>query len=145
MDRLDRAADVNEAYREVRIADGVVERPATPGTATVHSLLRHLRDQGLDCVPEPIGVVDGIESLRFVEGADSGEGWYHQHTDAGLSSAARLLRRIHDASADWVPPPDAVWGAPAVPWLSKCGVSSGKFPVLWKERTSRNMAPALTC
>ena len=35
--------------------------------------------------------------------------------------------------------------APAVPWLSKCGVSSGKFPVLWKERTSRNMAPALTC
>lgn len=139
MDRLDRAADVNEAYREVRIADGVVERPATPGTATVHSLLRHLRDQGLDCVPEPIGVVDGIESLRFVEGADSGEGWYHQHTDAGLSSAARLLRRIHDASADWVPPPDAVWGAPAVPVAAGeervlCHGDPGPWNFVWRDQ-----------
>jgi aminoglycoside phosphotransferase (APT) family kinase protein len=139
MGRLDRAADVNEEYRDVRIVDGVVARPATPGTATGHSLLRHLRGQGLDCVPEPIGVVDGVETLRFVEGADGGDGWYHQHTDAGLASAARLLRRIHDASADWVPPADAVWGAPPVPVAAGedrvlCHGDPGPWNFVWRDR-----------
>jgi len=57
-------------------------------------------------VPEPLDDRDGVETLRFVEGAGGGEGWYHQHTDQGLASAARLLRRIHDAGRGWTPPVD---------------------------------------
>lgn len=55
-----------------------------------------------------------MEKLGFIAGADGGDGWYHQHTDQGLASAARLLRRVHDAGRDWTPPADAVWGAPDV-------------------------------
>lgn len=135
MDRLDRAADANAEFREVGIEDGVVTRPATPTTATVHSFLRHLRAQGLDCVAEPLGVRDGVESLRFIAGDDGGQGWYHQHTDQGLASAARLLRRIHDAGADWTPPDDAVWGAPAVAGddLVYCHGDPGPWNFIWRD------------
>ena len=78
---VDRAAEANALHRPVVIEDGVVSRPAGEHTATVHSYLRHLRAQGLECVPEPLGVADGTETLRFIEGADGGDGWWHQHTD----------------------------------------------------------------
>ncbi len=136
LDRLDRAAEVNEELREVRIADGVVTRPASAATPTVHSLLRHLRAQGLDCVAEPLGLADGVETLRFVEGEDGGQGWFHQHDDRGLTSAARLLRTIHDASAGWTPPDDAVWGAPAVPGadLVFCHGDPGPWNFVWRDQ-----------
>lgn len=60
-------------------------------------------------MPEPLGVDGDIERLSFLAGDAGGDGWRHQHTDRGLASAARLLRRIHDAGRDWVPPEDAVW------------------------------------
>src|SRR5262249_24428380 len=111
LDALERAAAANERFRPVEIDGDVVTRPASAGTPTVHSLLRHLRARGLEGVPEPLGIDGARESLRFVEGESGGDGWFHQHTDEGLSSAARLLRRVHDASLDWLPPQNAVWGA----------------------------------
>ncbi|MFZ2503305.1 MAG: aminoglycoside phosphotransferase family protein [Nocardioides sp.] len=80
----------------------------------MHSFLRHLRAKGLDCVPEPVALDGDTETLRFIEGECGGDGWKHQHDEQGLRSAAHLLRRIHDASADWVPPDDAVFAAPPV-------------------------------
>ena len=59
-----------------------------------------------------VSVRDGVETLRYIEGASGGEGWYHQHTEQGLVSAARLLRIIHDAGRDWVPPKEPVWVHP---------------------------------
>ncbi|WP_344304669.1 phosphotransferase [Nocardioides bigeumensis] len=57
--------------------------------------------------------LDGeTETLRFIDGDSGGDAWKHQHDDRGLRSAALLLRRIHDASADWAPPDDAVFAAP---------------------------------
>ena len=109
-----RAAEANALHHPVVVGPEVVSRPAGPATETVHSLLRHLRAKGLDCVPEPLGVDGHVERLRFIPGAAGGEGWFHQHSEHGLASAARLLRVIHDAGADWTPPVDAVWGAPAV-------------------------------
>lgn len=114
MAKAERAAEVNAEHRPVSMDQAIVTRPASTATATVHSLLRHLRDAGLTCVPDPIDVVDGVERLTYLEGDSGGDGWYHQHGDDGLASAARLLRTIHDAGQDWTPPADAVWGAPPV-------------------------------
>ena len=97
------------------IGGGVVHRPVGPSTATVHAYLRHLCGHGLACVPEPLGIDGEGETLGVVKGEAGGLGWRHQHDDRGLASAARLLRRVHDAGADWVPPADAVWAAAPVP------------------------------
>ena len=109
---LRRAAEVNEQLRPIELTAETVARPAGPHTPTVHSFLPHLRQKGLDCVPEPVSLDGETETLRFIEGESGGDGWKHQHGEHGLRSAARLLRRIHDASADWVPPEDAVFAAP---------------------------------
>jgi len=98
--------------RSIELTTETVTRPAGHDTATVHSFPRHLRAKGLDCVPEPVSIAGETETLRFIEGESGGDGWSHQHDAAGLLSAARLLRRVHDASADWVPPEDAVFAAP---------------------------------
>lgn len=111
---LNRAAEVNEQFRPIELTAETVTRPAGTHTPTVHSFLRHLRAKGLDCVPEPLSLDGETETLRFIEGESGGDGWKHQHDEQGLRSAARLLRRIHDASADWVPPDDAVFAAPPV-------------------------------
>lgn len=103
-----------DVLRRVRIEDGVVTRPAAAWTPTVHAFLRHLRDQGLTCVPEPISVEGGVERLVVIEGDAGADGWAHQHSEAGLRSAARLLRTIHDASVGWEPPADAIFCAPDV-------------------------------
>lgn len=134
-DAADRAAVANARHRPVVVGPESVSRPAGPGTETVHSFLRHLRAQGLECVPEPLGIDDGIERLRFIPGADGGDGWFHQHTDQGLESAARLLREIHDAGADWTPPGDAVWGAPAVDVEDAvfCHGDPGPWNFIWKD------------
>lgn len=131
----DRATEANALHRPVVVGPEVVFRPAGPGTDTTHSFLRHLRAKGLDCVPEPLGMEGKVERLRFIPGADGGEGWYHQHTDQGLESAARLLRTIHDAGADWTPPEHAVWGAPAIEGEETvfCHGDPGPWNFIWRD------------
>ena len=109
---LNRAAEVNEQFRPVELSAGIVTRPAGPQSRTVHSFLRHLRGKGLDCVPEPLSLDEETEVLRFIDGESGGDGWKNQHDEQGLRSAAQLMRRIHDASTDWVPPRDASFNAP---------------------------------
>ncbi|MBO0810585.1 MAG: aminoglycoside phosphotransferase family protein [Microlunatus sp.] len=131
-----RAEQANARIRPVRIDGDLVRRPATEQTATVHALLRFLRDQQqLECVPDPVGICNGVDTLRYLPGVSGGQGWYHQHTDQGLASAARLLRTVHDAGRDWTPPADAVWGAPPVPAdeIVCCHGDPGPWNFVWHD------------
>jgi Ser/Thr protein kinase RdoA (MazF antagonist) len=78
------------------------------------------------------------ESLRFIPGASGGDAWYHQHTDKGLASAARLLRRIHDAGQAWKPSYDAVWGAPEISAddIVYCHGDPGPWNFVWNDNTA---------
>jgi hypothetical protein len=89
-----------------------VLRPAGPWTPAVHALLRHLERVGFDGSPRVVG--DGYdeagrEVLTFIDGM-----FVHPHSwsDEGIWHAGRLLRALHDATAGFRPPPDAVW----YPW-----------------------------
>lgn len=129
--------------QRVEIDGDLVRRPAFPWTPTVHALLRHLRDQGLE-VPEPIscdlrempdGGVSGREVVRLVEGVAGAEVWPLQATDNGLRSAATLLRRIHDAARTFENPPDAVWAFRALPGPSPTILHGdpGPWNMAWRD------------
>lgn len=95
-------------------AGGTVRRTAGPWTPQVHRLLAHLRREGIDEAPEPLGLDEqGREVLSYIPGVVGHEPVPELRTDPVLIAAARLLRRIHDATADvagaWR---DDVWHAP---------------------------------
>ena len=95
----------------VRIGD-TVRRPLRPFSLTVQAYLAHLRDAGFTGAPVPLGVDEqGREMLSFVPG-DVPRNPLPPETagDDVLVALARLIRALHEASAGWVPPPDAVWG-----------------------------------
>jgi hypothetical protein len=79
-----------------------VHRGAGPWTARVHQLLYHLRSQGIVEAPEPLGFDEqGREILSFIPGLVGNDPIPESlRTDAILTAAARLLRRIHDATQD---------------------------------------------
>lgn len=118
---------------DVTVSGDLVLRPARPWAATVHALLAHLRAAGLDCVPEPVGIRDEIEAVSFIAGDAGPAAWPHQATEAGLASAATLLRRVHDASAGFVPPDDAGWAfAPAAHADVVCHGDPGPWNFVWR-------------
>jgi hypothetical protein len=124
-----------DALRPVLIEHGVVTRPAGTWTPTVHAFLRHLRSQGLTCVPEPIAIDGDVERLVAIEGDSGSDGWVHQHSDVGLCSAARLLRSIHDASVGWHPPMNAVFRIPDVASEGEtvwCHGDVGPWNMVWQ-------------
>jgi len=84
-----------------RIIGGVVVKPVGPWTPSVRALLRHLEEQGFDGAPRVAG--DGV---TFVPGESP-----HPHAwpDHALPAVGALLRGLHDATASFTPPPDAVW------------------------------------
>ena len=90
-----------------------VLRPSNPHTPTIHAFLRHLRAAGFEAASFPIGVdPDGRERLEYIDGDVAYPpfpAW--AQTDLALASAAALVRRLHDASATFVPPPDATWSS----------------------------------
>src|SRR5690606_36035165 len=90
-----------------------VRRPVRPFSATVQAYLRHLREQGFDAAPEPLGVDEqGREVLSFVPGDVPVEPLPdYAVSDDALRDLARLVRRLHDAAEGWVPPQDAVFGS----------------------------------
>jgi hypothetical protein len=87
----------------------IVIRDAGPWTPAVHTLLRHLEQVGVDGAPRLVGSgldSDGRETLTFIEGEFTQPGPWSLDGAAGVG---RLLRDLHEATASYQPPPDAVW------------------------------------
>ncbi len=94
----------------VRIRE-TVRRAMGPWSPAVHGLLRYLEAHGFDAAPRILGLDDkGREILTYIPGE---VGQYplpsYMWTDESLTAAARLLRRFHDATIGYVPPPGAMW------------------------------------
>jgi len=88
-----------------------VLRPSSPHTETIHHFLRFLRDEGFEAASWPVRVdSDGRERLEFIRG-DVATPPYPSwaESDMALATAATLMRRLHDVSARYVPPPGATW------------------------------------
>jgi aminoglycoside phosphotransferase (APT) family kinase protein len=101
--------DVTEGV--VRRGD-TVRRPRGPWSDSVAVYLRHLESVGFDGAPRHLGVdAEGRDVLDFVPGDVPSqpvvEAW--AATESALTGVAQLLRRLHDASASFTPPPDAFW------------------------------------
>jgi hypothetical protein len=89
--------------------DDTILRPVEPWTSTIHALLRHLEAVGFTGAPRVVG--DGYdgrgnEVLTYVEGqVRHPDPW----SDDAIWQVGRLLRELHDATASFQPPVDAVW------------------------------------
>jgi len=96
----------------VRIG-GVVHKRASPCTPTVHALLRYLEQANVDGVPRALGFDErGRQMLTYMPGEIIGDSvawpaWVY--ADSTLVQVGQWIRRIHDATADFVPPKDERW------------------------------------
>jgi Ser/Thr protein kinase RdoA (MazF antagonist) len=99
--------------------DDTVRRPIRGDRSLVHRLLDHLESRGFEGTPRFLGIDrQGREILSYLPGevpADLGH-----YDDAQLAAAAGLLRRFHDATADFTSSADPAaevichndWGPP---------------------------------
>lgn len=79
-----------------------VRRPIAGDGTLQHNLLAHLEQKGFAGSPRFLGIDElGREILSFLPGHVPGE--LDHYTDAQVSAAALLLRRFHDATADFPP------------------------------------------
>ena len=92
-------------------------KPVGPWTPSVRALLRHLQEQGFAGAPRVAG-----DGFTFVPGESP-----HPHAwpEPALPAVGALLRGLHDATASFTPPPDAV--SPE----STAAVDDEGYPVMW--------------
>lgn len=87
---------INEVVR----VGSTVRRDGGPWTPTVQALLAHVRAHGFDLAPRPLGIDEqGRDLQEYVEGEIN---WWPG--DSEVWRIGELLRRYHDAVADFDPP-----------------------------------------
>ncbi|TBN57665.1 aminoglycoside phosphotransferase family protein [Glaciihabitans arcticus] len=90
-----------------------VLRGSGPWTPTIHRLLEHVRDRGIDWVPEPRGSEGEQEILGFLPGDVPNYPLpEHVWSEQTLDTSAWMLRNFHDATVDF-DRTDAVWRQPS--------------------------------
>jgi Ser/Thr protein kinase RdoA (MazF antagonist) len=85
-----------------------VRRALGPWSPTVHHLLRHLEEVRFDGAPRFRGIDDRNREILTYLGGDVGF-FPYIWLDESLIRAAQLLRRFHDATAQYQAPNDAAW------------------------------------
>lgn len=86
-----------------------VLRPAGPWTPAVHALLRHLEQVGFSAAPRVVGDGyddQGREVLTWIPGRILHP---RPYTEEQVWQVGRLLRSLHEATASFRPPLEAVW------------------------------------
>lgn len=85
-----------------RVGD-TVRRPAGPWTGSVHQLLHHVREQGFDLAPEPIGIdSQGREIMSWIEGRDQGWPFIPEiESTEGAQHLGELATRLRSALAEY--------------------------------------------
>jgi len=94
---------------------GVVVRETGPWARSVHVLLRHLQAAGFAGAPRVVGDgfdEQGREILTYIDGEVINPAPW---TDEAMHELGGLLRRLHDATASFSPPADAIWR----PWFGR--------------------------
>ncbi|MCH7579484.1 MAG: phosphotransferase [Chloroflexi bacterium] len=101
----------------------VLIREAGPWTPTTHALLRHLEEAGFPFSPRVVGSGfddQGRETLQYIEGTFTQPGPWSLE---GVAAVGELVRDLHEATASFQPPDDAVWW----PWFGRPLGSSKKI------------------
>jgi hypothetical protein len=120
------------------LVHGTVRRATGHWTPAMHALLEHLDAAGFPQSPRLLGLDDrGREVLSFIRGDTIGAhakvpGW--AWSEATLFEIGELLRRYHEAVADFAPPPDARWrlgGGRLEPGHVICHNDVGPYNVVW--------------
>ena len=88
-----------------------IRRSRGPWSETTAALLHHLEQRCFGYSPRHLGV-DGLG--RDVLSVMAGTPLTTLRGDDQLIQLATLLREFHDASADFIPPTDAIWRVPPV-------------------------------
>ncbi len=93
----------------------VVLRTAAPWTKSIHTMLRHLEQKRFTGAPCVVG--DGFdgqerETLTYIEGD-----FVHPApwSDAAIIAVGQMLKNLHTAMRDFIPPDNAMWG----PWFGR--------------------------
>jgi hypothetical protein len=91
----------------VRVGN-TVRRSMQPWSRTIHHLLLYLERMHFNQAPRFLGIDErSREILTYIPGE---VGFFpFIWSDESLRQAAQLLRRLHDATAAYEPPPDAHW------------------------------------
>ncbi len=95
---------------DAELVDGAVLKQPGRWSAGVIALLRHLEDVGFDGAPRVIGdgfAADGRLAVTFVPGTSPHpRAWW---SEEAVGAVGALLRRLHDATASFVPPAGVHW------------------------------------
>jgi hypothetical protein len=97
----------------VRVGD-TVRRTTNEQSAAVHAYLAHLERAGFDASPRFLGIDRrGREVLSYIDGEMAGRPLHRWAVaESVLTKIARLQRRLHDCSADFVLPLGMQWRKP---------------------------------
>lgn len=117
VDQHDPAAEVSlvGGRSTVTRSGAVVFRQSAPWSGTTLALLRHLEAEGFEHAPRLVGKGfddQGREMLTFVEGESPHP---YPWNDDALPTLGLILKKLHRATATFVPPVDAIWR----PWFGR--------------------------
>ena len=114
-----------------------VRKQSGPWTPTIQALLRHLREEGFDLAPDPLGTDEhGREVMSLLAGRSAYRPWppVMLRVD-GVVQLARTLRRYHDVVQGFDPGPEARWRSGARTLRSRevvCHGDYGAWNTLWE-------------
>ena len=125
-DEIPLVGGMDPRWAPVRVGD-TVRRAAGSSSESVRDLLLHLESVGFDGAPRYLGIDEQErETLSYIEGEvplPPYPAW--AMSEVALADLGALVRRFHEATASFVPPPGAAW---ATDWADPTPLPDGPAP-----------------